>query len=153
IPRLAFSPDGTRLATASLDGTARVWDARTGALALELKGHVGAVSGVAFSPDGTRLATAAWDNTARVWDARSGLVEDIELAFRKWATRPAPDWHAAEADRLEREGLAFATNFHLRRLLDLRSGYAVVLLRGRPFNQEPDDGPLALSAYDAAIAQ
>jgi hypothetical protein len=72
-----FSPDGARLATASGDQTARLWDARTGQPLAECKGHTGAVVSVAFSPDGTRLATACDDKTARVWDARTGqpLVE------------------------------------------------------------------------------
>src|SRR5262249_11754985 len=69
------------------------------------------------------------------------------------ATRPDPDWHATEADRLDRSGESFAAGFHLRRLLDLRPRSVVVLLRGRPFNPEDDSGPLALAAYDAAIAR
>jgi hypothetical protein len=69
---VAFSPDGTRLATASQDNTARLWDARTGQPLLEFKGHTREVESVAFSPDGTRLATASWDKTVRLWDARTG---------------------------------------------------------------------------------
>src|SRR6185437_859448 len=38
---VAFSPDGTRIVTGSADATAKVWDARTGAPLLELKGHTG----------------------------------------------------------------------------------------------------------------
>jgi hypothetical protein len=49
----------------------RVWDARSGELLHELRGHTGVCYGVSFSPDGTRLATAG-DKTARVWDARTG---------------------------------------------------------------------------------
>ena len=53
VSSVAFSPDGTRIVTGSrLDGTAKVWDARTGAALLDLKGHTGEVSSVAFSPDG-----------------------------------------------------------------------------------------------------
>jgi WD40 repeat protein len=69
---VAFSPDGTRIATASSDNTARVWDADTGASLAELKGHTHEVQSAAFSPDGRRIVTASWDGTARVWDASTG---------------------------------------------------------------------------------
>src|SRR5262249_45800798 len=69
---VCFSADGTRLATASRDQTARLWDARTGQELLALQGHTGMVVSVCFSPDGTRLATGSMDRTARLWDARSG---------------------------------------------------------------------------------
>ena len=69
---MAFSPDGTRLATASGDKTAKVWDVASGREVRTLSGHTDAVYGVAFSPDGTRLATASWDKTAKVWDVASG---------------------------------------------------------------------------------
>ena len=54
----AFSPDGTRVVTASNDGTARVWDARTSHPFAELKGHTRPVNSAAFSPDGTRVVTS-----------------------------------------------------------------------------------------------
>jgi WD40 repeat protein len=64
-----FSPDGTRIVTASLDQTARLWDAATAKEIAVLRGHDGAVSSAAFSPDGTRIVTASSDWTARMWDA------------------------------------------------------------------------------------
>ena len=67
---MAFSPDGQRLASASVDETVKVWDAATGQETLTLKGHTGAVTSVAFSPDGKRLASASADGTVKVWDAR-----------------------------------------------------------------------------------
>jgi WD40 repeat protein len=67
---VAFSPDGTRLATASGDRMARVWEVTSGTELHTLR-HGSAVVGVAFSPDGTRLATASSDRTARVWELKS----------------------------------------------------------------------------------
>ncbi|HEY6962400.1 MAG TPA: WD40 repeat domain-containing protein [Gaiellaceae bacterium] len=69
---LALSPDGTLVATAGTDRVARIRDARTGRLRIELRGHRDAVTSVAFSPDGTRVATASADHDVRVWDARTG---------------------------------------------------------------------------------
>ncbi len=69
---LAHSPDGTLLATASDDQTARLWDAATGAHIRTLTGHTSGVGAVAFSPDGTLLATASYDTTARLWDPATG---------------------------------------------------------------------------------
>jgi WD40 repeat protein len=69
---VAFSPDGTRIATASFDKTAKVWDVVSGREEFTLVGHTDRIYGVAFSPDGTRLATASNDKTAKVWEAASG---------------------------------------------------------------------------------
>jgi WD40 repeat protein len=69
---VAFSPDGALLATASRDGTARLWDPTTGQHCTTLRGHTDLVSGVAFSPDGALLATASNDGTARLWDPTTG---------------------------------------------------------------------------------
>jgi hypothetical protein len=69
---VAFSADGKRLATASADKTAKVWDAANGQELLTLRGHAEAVNDVAFSPDGKRLATVSGDKTAKVWDSASG---------------------------------------------------------------------------------
>jgi eukaryotic-like serine/threonine-protein kinase len=49
-----------------------VWDARSGALALTLKGHTSWISSASFSQDGERIVTTSGDKTAKVWDARSG---------------------------------------------------------------------------------
>ena len=71
---VAFSPDGTLLATGSgLDNTVRLWDVATGDCARTLTGHANSVLGVAFSPDGTLLATGSGpDNTVRLWDLATG---------------------------------------------------------------------------------
>jgi WD40 repeat protein len=71
---LAFSPDGSRLATASTSGMATVWDPATGTALFNLEGHTGIVWDISFSPDGREIATASLDGTAIVWnvDAAAG---------------------------------------------------------------------------------
>src|SRR5262249_43627994 len=69
----AFSPDGSRVVTASGDETARIWDAETGATVVELKGHANIVRTAAFSSDGSRIVTVSSDGTARVWNAKTGV--------------------------------------------------------------------------------
>jgi WD40 repeat protein/serine/threonine protein kinase len=70
---VAFAPgSSTRLASASDDATARVWDVDREAPVQTLRGHTRPVRGLGWSPDGQRLATAGADDTARVWDAQTG---------------------------------------------------------------------------------
>jgi WD40 repeat protein len=70
VPGAVFSPDDRRIATASHDGTVRIWDAGTGQEALTLRGHAGAVQSIAFSPDGRLLASADTQGTVIIWDGK-----------------------------------------------------------------------------------
>lgn len=64
---VAYSPNGTFVATAGDAGQIRVWDPRTGRTWMILAGHSGAVHALAFSPDGTTIASAGADHTIRLW--------------------------------------------------------------------------------------
>jgi WD40 repeat protein len=68
---VAFSPDGTRVATGSNDHSARVFDAATGTEICRVD-HDDTVWAVVFSPDGTRVATGSHDRSARVFHADTG---------------------------------------------------------------------------------
>ena len=68
----AFSPDGSRIVTASADKTARVWDVATGKALAVLRGHDDLVHSAEFSPDGKYIVTASRDRTARLWGAADG---------------------------------------------------------------------------------
>ncbi|MEI6429826.1 MAG: TIR domain-containing protein, partial [Pseudanabaena sp. ELA607] len=72
-----FSADGSKIVTASWDGTARVWDVK-GNLIAELKGHTGRVYSANFSADGSKIVTASWDGTARVWDVKGNLIAELK---------------------------------------------------------------------------
>jgi hypothetical protein len=84
---VAFGPDGSLLATASADQTARVWDAASGQERTRVV-HDDGVTAVAFGPDESVLATASADHTARIWDALSGQE-------RTWVSHDAPVWAVA----------------------------------------------------------
>jgi len=77
-----FNANGARLATASADGTARVWDATSGRPITPSLVHTGEVLTAQFSRDGRLVVTASRDRTARVWDAQSGQPVTEPLVHR-----------------------------------------------------------------------
>ena len=72
IGRIAWSPDGRRLASPSSDGTIRIWDAASGTEVRAVTGYNEFVYSVDWSPDGNCIASASFDKTARVWEVASG---------------------------------------------------------------------------------
>lgn len=92
---LEFSPDGTRLVSASMDSTLRQWDTGTGEpVGNPLSGHDKEVGSVAYSPDGTLIASAGADNSVRLWDSATGKPVGTPLPGPKGLTQGlafAPD--------------------------------------------------------------
>ncbi len=68
---LAWSHDGTRIASGADDKTVRVWNAATGQTMLIYRGHTNVVWRVAWSPDDTEIASASQDKTVQLWRPQS----------------------------------------------------------------------------------
>lgn len=101
-----FSPNANVVLTASSDGTARTWDAKTGRQVRVFAGHTSYVHHAAFSADGQRIITASADGTVRLWEANTGgeirrfqnpgpvwqviLSADGKRFFAKWRVDSVP---------------------------------------------------------------
>jgi WD40 repeat protein len=69
-----FSPNGKQVLTASNDGSARLWDVRSGKQLQVFSEPFGeAINDAWFSPDGARVVTASSDGTARIWSVATGF--------------------------------------------------------------------------------
>ena len=67
VTSVAYSPDGSTLASGSYNGTIRLWDVLTGKHQQSLEGHADRIFSLAFSPDGRTLASASRDGTIYLW--------------------------------------------------------------------------------------
>lgn len=89
IASIAFSPDGTQLATGAWDNTIKLWDVTTGTQINLFEGHIDWINSIAFSPDGTQLASASDDETARLWDVAGGELIKVFEGHTNWVTSVA----------------------------------------------------------------
>jgi hypothetical protein len=145
VSAVSWSPDGNRLATASWDGTTKVWEATGGRELFTLKGHTTMVNTVSWSPDGKRLVTAGNDATAWVWDGVSGQ----ELLPFKGHTRPV--WSVSWSP--DGKWLATGSDDGTAKVWETASGRELITLKGhrdwvQSVSWSPDGKRLATGSYD-----
>ena len=131
ITSAAFSPDGTRIVTTSMDFTARVWDVATGEAIVELVGHKSPIHFAEFNPDSNRIVTVpraelgTLTDAARLWDTETGEL----LAELSGHTSPLT--HA----RFSPDGTRLVTASWDRtaRIWDTATGQLLTILTGHKY--------------------
>jgi WD40 repeat protein len=157
---IAFSPNllwqsHSLLASGSLDGTVRLWDAHTGNCLDTIRGHHGGVWSVAFSPDGHLLASGSLDQTIKLWDV-SGLSPQTSSPRLLKTLTGHTSWVRTVAFHPEGRLLASASTEGVLNLWDVTTG---TLLRTVQAHEStilcvvfsPDGRTLASSGIDGTV--
>jgi WD40 repeat protein len=154
INSVAFSPDGTRLATCAMNETVTLWDATTGKEIKTLRKGANKVAalnycfGSAFSPDGKRLAAGGLDKMVRVWDVGTGR-EILSLAGHA-------AWVQGVAFSPDGKWLASAGHDRVVCVWDATTGHEWLRLKGHTASVycvafSPDSGLLASGSEDGTV--
>lgn len=109
---IAFSPDGTQLATASDDpaGFVQLWNVETGQLIRRFAGHTDAATSVAFSRDGITLLSASYDNSARLWNVITGEEQRAFQGHTWWVWQAAFSLDEKQIVTVSQDGTAIVWN-------------------------------------------
>jgi WD40 repeat protein/beta-lactamase regulating signal transducer with metallopeptidase domain len=147
---VAYSPDGSTLASAGDDGVVELRNVASGRVVHRLAGHRDAVSCLAFSPDGKTLATGSYDQSLKLWDVASGREKATLNGHTNWifAVAFAPDGKT----------LASAGHDKMVRLWDVATGREIATLPGHSgsvravaFAPSPNGNWLATGGADPAV--
>ena len=103
--RVAYSPDGNRIAMSNNNNNIVIWDTATGREISRLTGHRDSINGILFSPTGRQLASRSRDSTIRIWNPLTGeLLHNIpqavgDFAFSPDGNRLVGSYYISESDR------------------------------------------------------
>jgi WD40 repeat protein len=121
---VAFSPDGTKAASGSIDKTVRIWNLADGKELRSINAHDASVYAVAFSPDGAMLASGGYDKAVKLWNVESG-AEIKKLTGHE-------EGIFALAFSKDGKSVLSASSDHSLRVWNIESGMATHVLAGHP---------------------
>ena len=145
---LAWSPDGSRIASGSWNETVQVWDVKSGRLLFTYNSHSAGVSTLGWSPDGSRIASGSGDKTVQIWEVKSGrllLTYSGHSAYVRtlgWSPDGSRIASGSEDGRVQ--------------VWDVSSGRLLLTYSGHPFpvytlGWSPDGSRIASGSYDKTV--
>jgi serine/threonine protein kinase len=148
---LAFSPDGSVLASGHVDGSAHLWDVLAGEEVPVRLRHDDRVTALAFSPDGSTLATGSMDSNLRLWEVGSALDGEARRQLK-----PQPAGVTAVAYAAGGDWILTGHMNRLVRVLDATTGRLVASLRGPEglvslLCPSPDGRHVAVASHDRTV--
>jgi WD40 repeat protein/transcriptional regulator with XRE-family HTH domain len=145
---LAFAPDGAQFASASFDGTVKVWDVGSGRCLHTFTDHTDRVMRVAWSPDGRTLASCGLDRTIWLWDTTTRQARAVLQGHAGVVTGVAftPDSHLVLSG--SDDGTVKVWDVDSRQCVRTIGGYVTALL---DLDWSPDGQQLASAGADMIV--
>ncbi len=155
INAIAVSPNGQILATASDDGSIKLWDLTTAIntdtlpLLHTLKEHSNAVLSVEFSPDGRKLASGSWDNMIMIWDTQTGELLNTLIGHSQMVSAIAISPDGTILASGSKDNTIKIWNLETGELIHTLTGHTLPILS---LAISPDGKVLASGSADSTIA-
>lgn len=144
IMRVKFSPDDQKIATASLDNTAKIWSL-DGKEIQTLKGHTRPVVDVSFSPDGQIIATASRDKSVKLWNLQGQQLLNLQHQDIVWSVSFSPDGQTIATASADQTVKLWTRNGRLFKTLNGKSG-AIYSVSFSPNGQQ-----IATGSYEKQV--